>query len=88
MDNSMQEKRPVGRPVGSGAQLPPIERNRKSRQNRAAQGAPRLDFFLDPPHAAQLAELMEHWGLNTRKDVVQRALDLVHQLVRRSGERH
>lgn len=83
-----EPKRRPGRPAGSGAQLPPIERNRESRRRQAAQGAPRLDFFLDPAHAAQLAELMEHWGLNTRKDAVQRALDLVHQLVRRSGERH
>jgi hypothetical protein len=76
-----EEKRRPGRPAGSGAQLPPVERNRRSRQNRAAEGATRLDFYLDPANAAQLAELMEHWDLNTKKDVVQRALDIVHQTV-------
>jgi hypothetical protein len=82
MDIMDEPTRRPGRPAGSGAQLPPIERNRKSRRRRAAQGAPRLDFFLDPVHAAQLLELMEYWGLDTRKDAVQRSLDLVHQLVR------
>jgi hypothetical protein len=75
------KKRQAGRPAGSGAQLPPIERNRKARQKRAVDGSTRLDFFLDPPQAGQLAELMEHWGMNTRKEVVQHALDIVHQTV-------
>lgn len=76
-----EQKRPVGRPVGSGEQLPPTERSRQSRQSRAAQGATRLDFFLDPPQAAQLGELMEHWDMTTRKQVVQHALDIVYQTV-------
>lgn len=76
-----EQKRRPGRPVGSGEQLPPTERSRQSRQNRAAQGATRLDFFLDPPQAGQLTELMAYWDLNTKKDVVQRALDIVHQTV-------
>lgn len=76
-----EEKRRPGRPAGSGAQLPPIERNRKSRQKRAVDGSTRLDFFLDPPQAGQLTDLMAHWDLNTKKDVVQRALDIVHQTV-------
>lgn len=75
------QKRPVGRPVGSGAQLATIERNRKTRQKRAVDGSTRLDFFLDPPHAVQLGELMEQWGMTTRKQVVQHALDIVHQTV-------
>lgn len=75
------QKRPVGRPVGSGAQLAPIERNRKTRQQRAVDGSTRLDFFLDPPQAAQLGELMEQWDMTTRKQVVQHALDIVHQTV-------
>jgi len=56
-----EPKRRPARPTGSGAQLSPVERNRKSRQNMAAEGATRLDFYLDSANAAQLAELMEHW---------------------------
>lgn len=74
-------KRRAGRPAGSGEQLPPIERSRQSRQNRAAQGATRLDFFLDPLQAGQLAELMTQWDMSTRKEAVQHALDIVHQTV-------
>lgn len=76
-----EPKRRVGRPAGSGEQLPPVERSRQSRQSRADQGATRLDFFLDPPQAGQLAELMEQWDMTTRKEVVQHALDIVHQTV-------
>lgn len=76
-----EQKRPVGRPAGSGEQLPPTERSRQSRQNRAAQGAPRLDFYLDPDQAGQLADLMQHWELKTKKEAVQRALDIVHQTI-------
>lgn len=43
--------------------------------------AGRLDFFLDPPQAGQLAELMAQWDMTTRKEVVQHALDIVHQTV-------
>lgn len=76
-----EQKRRPGRPVGSGEQLPPIERNRKSRQKRAMDGSTRLDFFLDPLQSDQLTELMDQWGMNTRKEVVQHALDIVHQTV-------
>lgn len=76
-----EQKRRPGRPAGSGEQLPPTERSRQSRQNRTAQGATRLDFYLDPANSAQLTELMEHWNVNTKKEVVQRALDIVHQTV-------
>lgn len=79
-----EQKRKAGRPAGSGEQLPPTERSRQSRQSRAAQGATRLDFYLDPANADQLAELMEQWELTTKKDVVQRALDIVHQTVARN----
>lgn len=72
-------KRRPGRPAGSGEQLPPTERSRQSRQNRTAQGATRLDFYLDPNQAGQLTDLMQHWDLNTKKEAVQRALDIVHQ---------
>lgn len=76
-----EKKRRVGRPVGSGEQLPPAERSRQSRQSRTAQGATRLDFFLDPQQAGQLSELMEQWEMTTRKEVVQHALNIVHQTV-------
>jgi hypothetical protein len=76
-----EQKRPPGRPAGSGEQLPPTERSRQSRQNRIANGATRLDFYLDPAHADQLAQLMAHWDLDTRKEAVQRALDIVHQTI-------
>ena len=76
-----EQKRRAGRPAGSGEQLAPIERNRKSRQQRAVDGSTRLDFFLDPPQACQLAELMAQWDMATRKEVVQHALDIVHQTV-------
>jgi hypothetical protein len=76
-----EQKRGRGRPVGSGEQLPAVERTRQSRQNRTAQGATRLDFYLDPAHADQLVQLMQHWDLDTRKEAVQRALDIVHQTI-------
>lgn len=76
-----EQKRPVGRPAGSGGQLPPTERSRQSRQTRAAQGATRLDFFLDAQQAAQLGELMDQWDMTTRKQVVQHAIDIVYQTV-------
>lgn len=76
-----EPKRRPGRPVGSGAQLSPIERNRRSRKNMAAEGATRLDFYLDSAQADQLTELMQHWDVNTRKEAVQRALDIVHQTI-------
>jgi hypothetical protein len=73
--------RSVGRPVGSGEELPPTERSRQSPQSRTAEGATRLDFFLDPPQAAQLGELMEQWDMTNRKQAVQYGLDIVHQTV-------
>ena len=76
-----EDKRRPGRPVGSGEQKPPTERSRQSRQTRAAQGATRLDFFLDAPQAVQLDELMKQWDMTTRKQVVQHAIDIVHQTV-------
>ena len=76
-----EQKRRPGRPAGSAEQLPAVERSRQSRQNRTAQGATRLDFYLDPAHADQLAQLMQHWDLDTRKEAVQRALDIVHQTI-------
>lgn len=47
----------------------------------AAEGATRLDFYLDPTQADQLTELMQHWDVTTRKEAVKRALDIVHQTI-------
>lgn len=74
-------KRPRGRPAGSGAQQPPQERARKSRENRAGAGATRLDFSLDPTSSNQLVELMELWNARTRKEAVQHALNVVYQSI-------
>ena len=64
-----------GRPVGSGAQLPAIERTRASRSKRAETGAIRLDLTLDTPESrAALTELMTHWKCKSRKEAVERAL--------------
>lgn len=76
-----EQKRRPGRPAGTGEYLPPAERSRQSRQNRSAQGATRLDFYLDPDQAGQLTDLMQHWELKTKKEAVQRALDIVHQTI-------
>ena len=78
----MQEKRPVGRPPGSGAQLPPVERNRQSRANLAKSGGTRLDFSLDAISSGQLDELIELWHMKTRKQAVQHALSIIYQTVR------
>jgi hypothetical protein len=80
-NDEKQEKRPIGRPPGSGAQLPSKERLRLSRANLAKSGGTRLDFSLDATSSGQLAELMEQWDMSTRKAVVQHALDIVHQTV-------
>lgn len=71
----------VGRPAGSGEQLPSAARSRKSRNNLAAIGAVRVDFSLDPDSAAQLAHLMERWDSPNRKDAIQRAIAIVHQSI-------
>lgn len=76
-----QKRRAGGRPAGSGEQLPARDRARQSRQSRAAQGSTRLDFFLDPEQSGQLAQLMEQWGMSTRKEAVQHALNIVHQTI-------
>lgn len=81
MNSKADTKRPVGRPPGSGAQLPSKERLRLSRANLAKSGGTRLDFSLDAASSGQLAELMEQWDMTTRKEVVQRALDIVHQTI-------
>ena len=74
-------KQRVGRPSGSGAQLPAVERMRKSRSDRAKAGAVRLDFSLVGESAQHLATLMQQWASPTRKDAVERALSLVCQTI-------
>jgi hypothetical protein len=74
-----EPKRRAARPTGSSEQLPAIERSCQNGQNRAAQGATTLDFFLDPPQASQLAKLMAQWDMTTRKEAVQHALNIFHK---------
>lgn len=80
-DKASQEKRPVGRPAGSGDQLPPAERVKKSRDHLAASGAARLAFSLDGEHSQKLTTLQEHWQCKTRKEVVEHALDIACQVI-------
>ena len=70
-----------GRPVGSGSQLPAADRTRKSRVERTATGAVRVDFSLDPDSAIRLAKLMEHWQFANRKAAIQQAIDIVYSSV-------
>lgn len=81
-ETPMQDKkRAPGRPAGSGAQMPAQERARKSRAERARSGGTRLDFSLDADSASKLLTLMEHWQSPTRKQAVERALDIVFQTI-------
>lgn len=82
MEKVTQEKRRMGRPPGSGAQLPSKERLRLSRENLAKSGGTRLDFSLDAVSSTQLTELMEHWDMKTRKKAVQHALSLIYQTIK------
>ena len=70
-----------GRPVGSGAQLPAADRTRKSRTERSATGAVRIDFSLDPGSAIKLTKLIEQWQSTNRKEAIQQAIDIVHASV-------
>lgn len=77
----MQEKKSRGRPAGSGAQLPPAERAKKSRSRLAAAGAIRLDCALDAQANAHLAKLMRHWGCATRKEAITRAIKIASKTI-------
>lgn len=68
----------VGRPAGSGEQLPSAARSRKSRSNLAAIGAVRVDFSLDPDSAAKLGQLMTLWDCPNRKAAIQQAIQIAH----------
>lgn len=68
----------VGRPAGSGEQLPPAARSRKSRNNLSTIGAVRVDFSLDPDSAAKLRQLMELWQCPNRKEAIQQAIQIAH----------
>lgn len=74
MNADQQPKRAVGRPSGSGEQLPSHERARQSRLQRAAAGAMRLDLTLDIDHADKLNDLATHWQCRTRKEAIERAI--------------
>lgn len=74
----MSTLRKVGRPVGSGAQLAPVERVRKHRTTRAASGAVRVDFSLNPDSAAKLGQLIELWHCSNRKEAIQQAIQIAY----------
>lgn len=80
--NPMPNKSSPGRPAGSGAQLPDAERARKSRSQRAAAGATRLDFSLDAQHSEQLAALVMQWQCKSRKEAIERAITHVYTTIR------
>lgn len=73
----------VGRPAGSGAQLPAAERSKVSRAKRAAAGAVRLDFTLEAHEVDALTALIEHWGSRSRKEAIARAIREVAVTIRR-----
>lgn len=70
----MQEKRPRGRPEGSGAQLPAVERIRQSRASRAAAGSTRFDITLDADYADKLNQLAAYWQCRSRKEAIEKAI--------------
>jgi hypothetical protein len=77
----IKEKRPVGRPRGSGAGLSANERLRLNREKLAKAGGTRLDFTLDPESSVQLTGMIEKWQMKTRKEAVQYALSIVNQII-------
>ena len=69
-----QLKRRVGRPAGSGKQLPAVVRTRASRADRADQGAVRIDVTLDNATHDAVLSLMQHWHCSTKKETLERAI--------------
>lgn len=53
-------------------------RTRKSRDERSAIGAVRVDFSLDPDSAAKLGQLIELWHCPNRKEAIQQAIQIAH----------
>ena len=64
----------VGRPAGSGAQLPGGVRARQSRNERLQAGAVRLEVTLNADTMAGVNRLVEHWGCGSKKEAVERAI--------------
>ncbi len=83
----MENFRKVGRPVGSGEQLPSAARSRKSRNNLSAIGAVRVDFSLDSDSAAKLGQLIALWGCSNRKEAIQQAIQIAHLSAYGEGKR-
>ena len=83
---AMDEKRKPGRPAGSGEQLSPVDRMRKSRARRQASGQ-RIDVQLDARHAGMLTELIEIWDVKTKKQAVERALEVVYSVLKTDHHR-
>lgn len=83
----MENIRKIGRPAGSGEQLPSAARSRKSRNNLSAIGAVRVDFSLDPDSAAKLGQLIALWGCPNRKEAIQQAIQIAHLSAYGEGKR-
>lgn len=71
----------VGRPLGSGQQLAPLERVKKSRNSRAAAGAVRVDFSIDQETSMRLGMLMQHWRCKSRKEAISRAIEIIGKTI-------
>ena len=67
-------KRKVGRPAGSGMQLPGHIRAKQSRQERLALGASRMDVTLDADTLDALQQLVNHWGCKSKKEAISKAI--------------
>ena len=79
----MENLNKVGRPAGSGAQLPPGIRARQSRQSRKAAGAARIEIMMEAETLASLEQLMAHWGCGSRKEAIARAVQLAATAISR-----
>lgn len=79
----MEQVRKVGRPAGSGAQLPPATRAKQSRKGRLQAGAIRVEIILDTEAQAALHRLIEHWGCRSKKEAVERAIAIAASAIAR-----
>lgn len=72
----MENLNKVGRPAGSGAQLPAGVRAKQSRQERLQGGAVRMEVTLSADTMAGVNQLVEHWGCRSKKEAVERAIEI------------
>lgn len=76
-------KNRIGRPLGSGQNLPAVERKRISRDSLAAGGSTRVDLTLDAATSAKLASLIEQWQCRTKKEAVELAITRAYATIHR-----